>query len=547
MITLITNGHPLSEGSIKSLKGYLEDHYIPVRAIYLSHTLSLYPALIRDIVSMIQDSVLVGFSLMSKDVRIFTPLIRRIRQEDIPVIMGGIHATALPQDSLEQVDYICRGEGEEPLRLLYEMLCGLGHIREIPNIGYHSDDGPVIQPVTWSPQDLDKLPTPDTRMLNSFLLTSYKEGRRLVKIPLDPVARARFFHNKGFMFYSQRGCRLACTYCSNSLYRDLLRESSQRWYRTLTVARIKEQLRDHMNFMPWVRHITINDDDFLDRDIEELREIGRYLRDNLHITFNINATPRHVTPEKIDLLASYGLREVAMGVQTGSERILKEIYHRPVPPDHIINAAQTIHQYSDRGIKITYGFILDNPYESEQDWLASLRLLSALPRPRHIMLYSLTWFPGTNLTRRACDEAIIPGPDIDCDKMYHDDIYPTYAWFLFLISSRYQIPDRIHRILTSRLIVFNPLTAPFRWFCGYSIYLLTLRTRLTKIYKQGYDILCRFRTNSFVSPTERTALDPLPNLPGQLLDFNIEQALTTLFEMPSNQNSDQSRTHSTES
>src|SRR3989304_1254358 len=113
MITLIGNSYPLSEISVKSLVGYLEHHYIPVRAIYLNCSETISSRLMEEILTLTEDSLLVGFSLMSKDVSVLLPLIKRIREEQRKyVIWGGIHPTALPRESLQHCDFICVGEGE---------------------------------------------------------------------------------------------------------------------------------------------------------------------------------------------------------------------------------------------------------------------------------------------------------------------------------------------------------------------------------------------------------------------------------------------------
>jgi radical SAM superfamily enzyme YgiQ (UPF0313 family) len=464
LITLISNGHPLGEVSVKYLVGYLESFGISVRAIYLNNWHRLWEGMILDVLDLTKNSALVGFSLMSKDVKVVMPLVRRIREEQKkPVVWGGIHPTALPEESLENCDYVCIGEGEEPLRQLYvRMIDGGTDFSDIPNLCFVKGKSIVHTPATYMAESLDDLPFPDYVFKDSYFVQPVKHGARLVRIPTDPEAKQNFFDTDSFLFYSQRGCRFSCTYCSNSLYHGLASGAGKRWYRLASVDRIKRELRDHMNHLPFIRHVGVNDDDLLDRSIEELEQIGLFLKNELKVTFNINATPRHVTREKIEVLSNCGLRQIAMGVQTGSDRVLKHVYRRPVSASDVLRAARVICEFYCKGVTADYGFILDSPYEKSEDWRESLKLLASLPRPITVSLYTLGFFPGTELTKRALKEGMLPDPGGEFDKMYHDDIRPTYTYFMFLVNKHFDVPKWVNRILLSDFMFQSKFTLPFR-------------------------------------------------------------------------------------
>jgi len=57
-----------------------------------------------------------------------------------------------------------------------------------------------------------------------------------------------------------------------------------------------------------------------------------------------------------------------------------------------------------------YDVILDNPYETEIDHLQTIDILLRTPRPFQLDLFSLDYFAGTELRRRAIEDNIpIPG------------------------------------------------------------------------------------------------------------------------------------------
>lgn len=493
MITIISNGHPLGEVSVKSLVGYLESFDLPVRAIYLNNWHRLWEGLIRDILDLTKDSALVGFSLMSKDVKVMMPLVKRIReQQRIPVVWGGIHPTALPEESLKNCDFVCVGEGEEPLRQLSERIGkGEGDGSGIPNIGYRKGREIFFNPERYIAESLDALPFPDYKFKNSYYVQSVRRGSRLVRIPENPKARQDLFETDSFLFYSQRGCRMACTYCSNSLYHRLAREAGTKWYRMASVSRIKRELTDHVKYLPFIRHIGINDDDILDRDIDDLDQIGSFLKNDLKISFNINATPRHVTREKIEVLSRYGLRQIAMGVQSGSDRILKHVYKRSVDVSDVLRAANIISEFYGKGVTADYGFILDSPYEDMEDWRASLNLLALIPRPITVSLYTLGFFPGTELTKRALKDGKLADPEKEFDKMYHDDIKPSYIYFVFLVNKHMNVPIRLNRVLLSAFMFESLYALPIRSLLAFATIIVKFKAKMKRYAK--YILVMVFR------------------------------------------------------
>ncbi len=290
MITLISNGHPLSEIGIKSLVGYLEHFNIPTRAIYLDQCGLPSNQLIKQLLELTKDSLLVGFSLMSKDVDEFKPIIDAIRRElKIPVVAGGIHPTALPEESLEFSDFICRGEGEEPIKQLYLALLNKNNDFNIPNIGYKEHQKIVINPTTFFIESLDTIPYYDSEFKDSYIY--FKSDGKIKKIPSDHKDKYEMLKYDTLFLNGQRGCPFSCTYCSNALYHELANASGNKWYRTASPKRIKEELKYHLKNLPFTKKIFINDDDFLMRSVDELREISSFIQNAIHMCFSITAIP----------------------------------------------------------------------------------------------------------------------------------------------------------------------------------------------------------------------------------------------------------------
>lgn len=517
MLTLISNGNPLAEISIKSLVGYMESFGIPVQAIYLNNYFVLPSYVIDNILSLTEKSSLVGFSLMSKDVSVMLPLVKAIRsKQGKPVVWGGIHPTALPKDSMAHCDFACVGEGEEPLRQLYEHIVNNDtDYSGIPNIAYCCNSQFKQNPTNYVVKSLDDLPFPDYKFDNSYYLRSLRDGAKFECIPKDMGERKDMFRSRSFMFYSQRGCKLACTYCSNSLYHRLFKDSGTPWYRYTSVDRVKKELRNDIKSLPYIKNITLNDDDFLDRDIEQLRQISAFLKDELKVSFSINATPKHVTKEKIEVLAGNGLKYVAMGVQSGSERILKDVYRRPVYRNDVLAAANILNEFAEQGVRTDYGFILDNPYETANDWLDSLQLLLDIPKPKTFTLYSLAFFPGTVLTKKVVEEGKVKDLDKHLNKMYHDDIKVSYQYFMFYINTNFEIPTWINSFLMSDFMVKSLITKPIR----ISLSMFTLLPKTKTMLKNRIKYLSIIAMSLYYKINKKHRLPIKPKL---ILENNIK-------------------------
>ena len=444
-LILISNGHPLREISIKSIEGYLRANGINCRSIYLDSVTELHQIELEQILALSQNAKLVGFSMMSKDVMLMLPLIEKLKKNNIPILLGGIHPTAMPEDSLKYCDFICIGEGELTFLKLYkELLNNDKNFADIPNLAY-KENGNVIMPKNIHMEaDLDILPYPDYKFIDSYML---KDGF-IQKIPQDKELRKAFFNLNLFLYYSSRGCPNACAYCSNSLYHKIAKETKNKWYRTLSPKRIIEEIKEISKYLA-MDIFWFNDDDFMARSVEEIEEVCKFIREELNVPIFINATPNSVTKEKMDILSRSGIKHIAFGIQTGSDRVLRKFYTRPVFSDTVRESAKLISNYYKDGIVVDYGFILENPYEDNYDLRETFNLFLDLPKPVTLSLYSSLFFPSTKLTIRALNEKVIMKNDVAINKDYRSEISPCFVHTLFQAFYELNIPKSYYKIFLS--------------------------------------------------------------------------------------------------
>jgi len=120
------------------LSAYLKEHGHDTRLIHVSDELN-YPLdperIVRDIQAY--DPGLIAFSAVTNQWYFVKQIARFVRRHmDTPIIVGGHHANAVPEQVVAEraVDYACKGEGEKPLLELVNRLEAGLPTHDIPNL-----------------------------------------------------------------------------------------------------------------------------------------------------------------------------------------------------------------------------------------------------------------------------------------------------------------------------------------------------------------------------------------------------------------------------
>lgn len=470
-ITLITNSAPFSEIGSKTLSSYLNKFGVSTKIIYLNNIFKskLSETEKKQILKISKGDELIGISLMTKDYFLFKDISGYVKEKSkTPIVWGGIHPSVCPEESLSCCDYVCIGEGEEPLFLLYNSIKKIGKTGSIPNLAYRKN-GRIIYPVKYyAVKDINGLPFPDYNFKNDYIL----ENDRLIRIgSLTDIQKQKIL-GKTLLFYSQRGCPFSCTYCSNNVLKNISLKASVNFYRKTDIHRIIKELKYYTRKYKFINKIVINDDDFLARTDSEIKSFSNRYLNEIKIPFWVNAVPTFVTSSKIENLTGAGLTQISMGIQTGSKYILKEIYKRYLYPEEVIKSVSLIKK-CNRKLRVCLDLIVDNPYETDIDIIQTVKLLSDIPKPFNLQIHSLVFFPGTELYKKAMKDKIISKNDKQAyHKRYQTDIKSSYLNFVLLLNSLVNIPRFINNLFVSRLVLTYRLFAPLRMFLAINVKVL---------------------------------------------------------------------------
>jgi hypothetical protein len=188
-----------------------------------------------------------------------------------------------------------------------------------------------------------------------------------------------------------------------------------------------EELNAAVRERPNMRAVALSDDIFCPPRPWLDEFCARYKKE-VGLPFVMYSYPRMVDERRVEMLCDAGLWATTMGIQSGSERVRRDCYERETSNEEIIEACTILHRH---GVVLNLDFIGDNPYETEADRRETVDLLARLPKPFYFNYFSLTYFPGVDLTERALRDAFIRPDEVEsvAQKGYH-------VWGISLESAR---------------------------------------------------------------------------------------------------------------
>ena len=326
---------------------------------------------------------MVGVTMMTNEylgaAHIAASLVREVDPNIITVI-GGVYATVSYKAIFDDTnfDYICIGEGEYVLPELLDYLNGEG---SFPAMGFLGrNDGEKNDPATVvrAPfiQDLDSLPWP------AWDLVDYKRyindwGKVTVDHPYTyPYTR----------LMSSRGCPIGCSFCEVEFI-----SGGPFRYRSVenVINELKWLQKDY-----GLKSFMLDDDNFFINRKRVIEFCSTLIEDKMNIEWKAHAVAVfHMSDQVIDLMAKSGCTSVNVAIESGSERVLKEIIHKPVKIDQAKIMCQKI---KDAGMDLIANFIIGFPTETWDEIRQTFRFAEELPLD-YAKFFIATPLEGTEL------------------------------------------------------------------------------------------------------------------------------------------------------
>ena len=333
-----------------------------------------------DIQKKFQESIdafqpgLIAFSATSYAFQLGVDLLHEINVKNIPVIFGGPHSTVAPDASIapEQIDYICVGEGEGALLELCNQLESGGDTTNIKNI-WAKKEGEVFKNELRGPVDLDTLP---------FIDVSIFSEKHHFKPFVGKVYRI------GYMELS-RGCPYNCTFC---MARYLKETYEGQYYRRKNEERVIDELLRLKNEYN-INMIRFWDETFLAIQIERLEKFAKLYKEKINLPFIIGTRPETITEKKVAIIKDMGCVAVSIGIESGNERIRREILDRKYTNEHIIRAFKLT---KEAGIRRSSFIIIGIPTETRENIFETIEITRKVKADSVGMSYLMP-YPGTKI------------------------------------------------------------------------------------------------------------------------------------------------------
>ncbi len=310
------------------------------------------------------------------------------------IIIGGNEATANYKRYLRfGADYVVLGEAEVTLlKLLHTLLKknGSKNLDKIDGLAYKDKRKIVCNPKKNFIKNLDMLPFPARHL---FPLENYWKAKR----SQGPV-------NKRFTeIISSRGCPFNCFFCSSSVF-------WQRNWRARRPENFVEEIEECVEKYG-ITEFQIEDDN-LTLDKQRAKKIFELIiKKDLKISWS---TPNGIRPENLNremlkLMKRSGCVLLAFAPESGSQRILKEVYNKRIDLNKITSLVKDC---NDLGIKTSAFFVVGLPIETEEDKRQTRAYIKKLAKAGldEIGAFACLPYPNTEIRRRYFDENM-PGID----------------------------------------------------------------------------------------------------------------------------------------
>lgn len=462
-VALISPYSDIFSPGVRSISAHLRANGIDTRLLFLPN---LYAKrVLQEFMEPYSDDVLngvaelcsnvdlVGISLMTNHFDRAVQLTSHLKENtDVPVVWGGIHPTIRPEECLEQVDIVVRGEGEGAMLELAQRIANGEPYDDVENLCLKTGGGIRQNPVRPLIKDLDSIPPPDFDNPDYYV---YNPASSRFAVPDQEILMQ--IHGKGALYekgefnygtITSRGCPFNCTYCGNSALVKLYGKKG--YMRRRSVPHVIAELEAIKKRYGFINQMGFFDDSFLAGTTEEIRDFAERYKKAINLPLFCLSTPKNITPNKLELLVDAGLVCLQVGIQTGSDRV-NAMYNRGVKNAEVIRAAAVINSHAGR-LHPIYDVIVDNPYETTKDRIDTVKLLMKIKKPFTIQVFSLTLFPGTELYERASQDGMIEDELKQIYRKFYMERDGRYATLLIALVNR-GAPTSLMRFLTSKWVV----------------------------------------------------------------------------------------------
>jgi radical SAM superfamily enzyme YgiQ (UPF0313 family) len=301
-----------------------------------------------------------------------------------PIVLGGAGYSMFPERALAYLGAHMgiQGEGEVAFPLLLDLMAKEADLSPVPGLYL---PGKGLQAERQFVKELDALPFADSRLWRAVASKAQE-----VWLPVQ----------------TRRGCPLGCSYCSTSMIEgSVIRKRSPQGVAEAVARHVQNGFR-RFYFTDNTFNLPVS---YARRLCQVLTERG------LDIAWRCILYPGQVDEALVKDMARAGCKEVSLGFESGSERILQTM-NKGFCLDDVRRASQML---AEHGIARLGFLLLGGPDESRETVEESLAFADALQLEAMKVSVGIRIYPGTALAQRAVDDGILtPDDDLLFPRFY---------------------------------------------------------------------------------------------------------------------------------
>lgn len=380
------------------LAGVLEKENYPVEILDAEAMDLDLDATIKAILAFKPD--IIGITVTTPLISITNDIAKKLKEvaPEIEIVLGGPHISALPKETLkpEYIDYVVCGEGDYSFLELVRAIESNKPIKNLKGIGYKYGKETIIASSMPLIANLDELPFPAHHL-----------------VPLKLYNHLVFGNNKPFtLVVSSRGCPFNCIFCGSST-------TFGRKYRFRSPTNVVDELEYIVEKFD-VKQMIFGDDAFTlnkRRTIELCKDI---IERELDLSFMCSARVDTIDEERMKYLERAGCCILSFGVESGEDRILKNI-KKGITTAQAIKAIELAKKFN---FKTHATYMIGNPGETTETIEKTLKFSKKLNTD--IAQFTIaTPFPGTELWDIAEKQGKLKIKDFSEYYFYYNPVYET--------------------------------------------------------------------------------------------------------------------------
>jgi anaerobic magnesium-protoporphyrin IX monomethyl ester cyclase len=346
------------------------------------------------------------FGFTSADCVEFSRKVKMV-DEKIPIVWGGIHASAVPDLCLNSgvVDYVCIGEGERTIVEVARCFEDGGSPEEVESVGYRRSGKIFINPLRPFETNIDNFHIDwDCVDLSQYALREALSGKVIFRA-----------------YQSGRGCPYDCSFCYNSAFNNRRYRPHSVEFVMKDIEMLKQQLDIDM--------VEFVDDHFFTNKKRSFEILSRMKQIGVS-TYNIGIRADHVDDELFRNLVDCKCRSIYCGFESENERVL-EVLNKEITKENIDNVLAVNTKYP---VKVSAQFMLGIPTHTKKEIICSVRYGLKLMELYPNLIWTTVAYvplPGTRLYHKAIEEGYVPPKRIE---EYKDFGQPSISKYKLPIS-----------------------------------------------------------------------------------------------------------------